>query len=161
MTSVVEASSTEEPVIIISRIFDAPRELLWKALTDPNHVAQWYGGHGFTNPVCEMDVRPGGLWRHVMQAPNGARFSINFVFLEVVEPERLVWTNAAEDERRGAGGPPKAVTTVTLEALGVRTRWTLVARFNSVAERDISAKMGFGHMISQGAERMAEHLKAL
>jgi uncharacterized protein YndB with AHSA1/START domain len=146
-------------VIVITRMFDAPRERVWKAITDPKHVGQWYGGQGFTNPVCEMDVRPGGIWRQVMQAPNGAQFTINSVFLEVVEPERLVWTTTKDENRNPA--PPTAVNTVTLEERGVQTKWTLVARFNSIEERDITAGMGFGHMISQSAERMAEYLKTL
>jgi uncharacterized protein YndB with AHSA1/START domain len=157
--STIDVSSPNEPVIIITRVFDAPRALVWKAITDPRHVAQWYGGHGFTNPVCEMDVRPGGIWRQVMKAPNGAEFTINSVFLEVVEPERLVWTNADSESRQP--GPPTAISTVTLEDRGDQTKWTLVARFNSIEERDISVRMGFGHMVSQGLERMADYLKTL
>ena len=159
MTSTIDASSPDEPVIIITRMLDAPRELIWKAITDPKHVAQWYGGHGFSSPVCEMDVRPGGAWLHVMQAPNGAQFTINCVFLEVVEPERLVWKTVKDENRKPA--PPTAVNTVTLETRGLQTKWTLVARFDSIEERDITAGMGFGHMIGQGAERMAEYLKTL
>ena len=117
MTSTIDASSPNEPVIVITRMFAAPRELVWRAITDPKHVAQWYGGQGFTSPVCEMDVRPGGTWRHVMQAPNGPQFAINSVFLEVVEPERLVWTTANDVKRNPP--PPTSVTTVTLEVHGV------------------------------------------
>ena len=159
MTSTIDASSPDEPVIIITRMFDAPPELIWKAITDPKHVAQWYGGHGFSSPVCEMDVRPGGAWLHVMQAPNGAQFTINCVFLEVVEPERLVWKTVKDEKRNPA--PPTAVNTVTLETHGLQTKWMLVARFDSFEDRDITAGMGFGHMISQGAERMAEYLETL
>jgi uncharacterized protein YndB with AHSA1/START domain len=159
VTSTIDVSSPNEPVIVITRLFDAPRVLVWKAITDPRHVAQWYGGHGFTNPVCEMDVRPGGTWRQVMKAPNGAEFTIDSVFLEVVEPERLVWTNANSESRQP--GPPTAINTVTLEDRGDQTKWTLVARFNSIEERDMTVGMGFGHMVSQGAERMAEYLKTL
>ena len=142
-----------------TRVFDAPRELVWKVWTDPKHVARWYGGQGFSSPVCEMDVRPGGAWLHVMQAPNGAQFTINCVFLEVVEPERLVWKTVKDEKRNPA--PPTAVNTVTLETRGLQTKWTLVARFDSFEDRDITAGMGFGHMVSQGAERMAEYLKTL
>jgi uncharacterized protein YndB with AHSA1/START domain len=106
-----------------------------------------------------MDVRPGGLWRHVMQAPNGAQFTIDSVFLEVVEPERLVWTTTKDANRKPA--PPTAVNTVTLEERGLQTKWTLVARFDSIEERDRAAGMGFGHMVSQGAERVAEVIKTL
>jgi uncharacterized protein YndB with AHSA1/START domain len=157
--STIDATSPSEPIIVITRVFDAPRELVWQAVIDPKHVVQWYGGPGFTSPVCEMDVRPGGFWRHVMQAPDGKQFSINSIFLEVAAPERLVWQTVADENRKPA--PPTAVNTLTLEQCGVQTKWTLIARFNSIAERDITARMGFGHMISMGLERMADLLKAL
>jgi uncharacterized protein YndB with AHSA1/START domain len=159
VTSLIDASLLDEPVVIVTRMFDASRALVWDAITDPKHVAHWYGGPGFTNPVCEMDLRPGGIWRHVMQAPNGAQFTINSVFLEVVEPERLVWKTIKDENRKPA--PPTAVITVTLEGVGNRTKWTLVARFDSFAERDVSAGMGFGQMIGMGADRIAEYLKVM
>jgi uncharacterized protein YndB with AHSA1/START domain len=159
VTSVVDASSLDEPVVIVTRMLDAPRSLVWDAITDSKHVAHWYGGPGFTNPVCEMDVKPGGIWRHVMQAPNGAQFTINSVFLEVVEPERLVWKTIKDENRNPA--PPTAINTVTLEEQGGQTKWTLVARFDSIADRDISAGMGFGKMIGMGADRLAEHLRTM
>jgi uncharacterized protein YndB with AHSA1/START domain len=159
MTATIDINSMDEPVIIITRTFDAPRELVWTAITDPKHVAQWYGGPGFTNPVCEMDVRPGGAWRHVMQAPNGTRFTINSIFEEVVEPERLVWRTIKDPNRNPA--PPTSVNTITLKESGAQTKWMLVARFDSFAERDLTASMGFGQMISMGLERMAERLKTL
>lgn len=155
MNSVVESNSQKDAVIVIHRTFDAPRPIVWRAFTDPKHVAQWYGGVGFTNPVCEMDVRPGGLWHHVMRAPNGSEYAIDFIFIEVVEPERLVWKNAAESR---PGGPPKSRTPITLEDLGARTKWSMVARFYSLADRDLSVKMGFREMISQSMERLAAHL---
>ena len=159
MTATIDISSLEQPVIVITRMFDAPRALVWAAITDPKHVAQWYGGPGFTNPVCEMDLRPGGAWHHVMQAPNGVRFTINSIFEEVVAPQRLVWRTIKDPNRNPA--QPTSVNTITLEECGLQTKWMLVARFDSIAERDLTAKMGFGQMISMGLERMAEHLKTL
>jgi uncharacterized protein YndB with AHSA1/START domain len=160
MTAIIDISAVDRPVIVITRDFDAPRELVWKVITDPNHVAVWYGGPGFTNPVCEMDLRPGGAWRHVMQAPNGARYTINSVFEEIVEPERLVWRTIKDPARNPP--PPTSLNTVTLEARGEQqTHWKLVTLFDSIADRDLSAKMGFGQMISMGTERMAAHLKTL
>jgi uncharacterized protein YndB with AHSA1/START domain len=107
----------------------------------------------------EMDVRPGGVWHQVMQAPNGSQFTINSVFLEVVEPEKLVWTSVKDEKRNPP--PPTAVTTVTLEVHGTQTKWTLVARFDSIEKRDRAARMGFAQIISQGAERIAEVLQTL
>jgi uncharacterized protein YndB with AHSA1/START domain len=159
MAATIDISSMDQPVIVITRIFDAPRESVWTAITDPKHVAQWYGGPGFTNPVCEMDLRPGGAWRHVMQAPNGARFTINSIFEEVVRPERLVWRTLRDASRNPS--PPTNHNTITLEETGAQTKWMLVSRFDSFADRDLTASMGFGQMISMGLERMAEHLRTM
>lgn len=160
MDTSVDANSVTEAIIVMRRTFDAPRAQVWKAMTDPKHVAQWFGGHGFTNPVCEMDVRPGGLWHHVMCAPDGSQFSFDFIFIEVVEPERLVWQNV-DHGKRGFGGPPSCINTVTLEESGQQTKWKLVARFNSIAERDLAITMGFSGMIEQSNERLAAHLQSL
>ncbi|HTB04228.1 MAG TPA: SRPBCC domain-containing protein [Bradyrhizobium sp.] len=159
MPAIIDVSAADRPVIVITRDFDAPRELVWKAITDPRQVAVWYGGPGFTNPVCEMDLRPGGAWHHVMQAPNGTRYTINSVFEEIVEPERLVWRTIGDPDRNPA--PPTSHNTVTLEVRGQQTRWKLVTLFDSIADRDLSAKMGFGQMISMGTDRMAAHLATL
>jgi uncharacterized protein YndB with AHSA1/START domain len=115
MTAIINVSAVDRPVIIITRDFDAPRELVWKVITDPKHVAAWYGGPGFTNPVCEIDLRPGGAWRQVMQAPNGARYTINSVFEEIVELERLAWRTIKDPDRNPA--PPTSFNTVTLARL--------------------------------------------
>ena len=76
-----------EPVITMTRIYDAPRDLVWTVSTEPAHVVRWWGGPGFTSPVCEMDVRAGGRWRHVMRFPDGRLLHLDFVFLEVEKPE--------------------------------------------------------------------------
>lgn len=154
-----DASSVEEAIIVMSRIFDAPREKVWEAFTTPEHVARWFGGEGFTSPVCEMDVRPGGIWRHVMRAPGGMEFAMEYVFLEVVKPEKLVWQNV--NHGKSTGGPPTAVQTVTLEDLGDKTKWKLVARFNSIAERDMSVQMGFAMMVEAGCGRLNNVVKSL
>ena len=159
MPAIIDVSAADRPVIIITRDFDAPRELVWKAITDPKQVAVWYGGPGFTNPVCEMDLRPGGAWHHVMQAPNGMRYTIDSVFEEIVAPERLTWRTIKDPNRNPP--PPTSHNAVTLEARGQQTRWKLVTLFDSIADRDLAAKMGFGQMISMGTDRMAAHLETL
>lgn len=82
----------DERELVITRIFDAPRELVFKAWTDPAHMAQWWGPRGFTNPVCELDVRPGGALLIHMQGPDGVVIQTKGVFRKVVEPERLILT---------------------------------------------------------------------
>ena len=160
MSMSVEADSVQEAVIVMSRMFDAPRDLVWAAMTDPRHVAQWWGGPGFTNPVCEMDVRPGGLWRHVMRAPNGMEFTFNFIFVEVVKPELLVWKNVEHGTGK-KGGPPTCINTVTFEEHGNQTKWKLVARFDSFADRDLSVQMGFSQMITVSNDRLEAYLPTM
>jgi uncharacterized protein YndB with AHSA1/START domain len=87
-----------EHELLFTRVFDAPRDLVWKAWTDPKHLAQWWGPHGITNPVCEVDARPGGALLIHMRAPNGVVYPMKAVFQEVVAPERLVFLSGAMDE---------------------------------------------------------------
>lgn len=155
---IVDDSSTTEPVLVMQRIFDAPREDVWDALTDPKQVAIWYGGYGFENPVCEMDVRPGGIWRHVMRTPDGTEHALRFEFVEVVKPERLVWRSA--DRGSTLGGPHDNLMTITLEAEGDKTRWRLVARFPSIADREAAARMGFSTVLAEGAEKLNQLVRA-
>jgi uncharacterized protein YndB with AHSA1/START domain len=161
MTMNVDATSTDEAVIVMTRMFDASREKVWAAFTDPRHVAKWYGGHGFTNPVCEMDVRPGGLWRQVMRTPDGHELKLEFVFIEVVRPERLVWQNTSHGKPKPSGGPPTSVMTVTLEDAGQQTKWTLVTRFDSFADRDLAVRSDFAKFIEQGSEKLDAIARAL
>jgi len=150
--------SADEPTITMSRVFYAPCDLVWNAMTEAEHVRRWWGGQGFSNPVCEMDVRPGGLWNHVMRFPDGHELHMNFVFLEVERPKRLVWQDADRYQRKG---PPRATITVTLEDFGDRTRWQMVARFRSIAERDAAVSDGFTRPIEDSTDRLVEHLKTV
>ncbi len=159
MTFTIEPTSPTEAVIIMSRTFDAPREKVWAALTTPEHVVRWFGGEGFENPVCEMDVRPGGRWHHVMRLPDGMEITIDYVYIEVTPPEKLVWQHV--DYGLASEGPPRSNNTVTLEDRGEVTGWRMVARFTSLADRDAATHMGFGEILRQGCERVAAVIATL
>jgi uncharacterized protein YndB with AHSA1/START domain len=152
--------SPTEPTIVMSRIYDAPRSLVWQVITEPRHVRQWWGGPGVTNPVCEMDVRPGGRWKHVMRFPDGRELHMSFIFLEVEKPARLVW-QSADHRQQKEGGPPSSTITVALEDLGSRTAWKMVATFRSMAERDAAVSIGFRAPIESSSDRLVEYLKTL
>src|ERR1700722_19507303 len=123
MSVTAEATPFVGREVVFSRTFEAPRSLVFKAWTDPKHVAMWWGPEGFTNPVCEMDVRPGGALRIVMRAPDGAEHPMIGVFREVVPPERLVFTNIAVDK---AGNPLiDGLTTVTFAEHTGKTKLTV------------------------------------
>ncbi|HYU24586.1 MAG TPA: SRPBCC family protein, partial [Thermoanaerobaculia bacterium] len=75
--------------IVATRVFDAPRELVWRMWTDPKHVVHWWGPNGFRNTIHEMDVRPGGVWRFIMHGPDGTDYQNKVIYNEVVKPSRL------------------------------------------------------------------------
>jgi len=122
------SSAQEEPEqqLTITRILDAPRELVFQAWTDPKRVAQWWGPKGFTTPVCELDVRPGGSILIHMRAPDGKVYPMTGVYREIVAPERIVFVSSALDETGEALFD--VLTTVTLAEEGLRTKQTLEAR---------------------------------
>jgi len=95
---VIESANSARPDMTIVRVFDAPRRLVWQAWTEPQRLAQWFGPKGFTNPVCEVDARPGGALRVTMQAPDGTQYPMTAVFDEVIELERIVWTGSVDHD---------------------------------------------------------------
>jgi uncharacterized protein YndB with AHSA1/START domain len=112
--------------LTLTRVLDAPRELVWRAWTDPARMARWWGPKGFDNPVCQMDLRPGGHIRIDMRAPDGTVYPMTGTFHEIAEPERLTFTAYAEDH---AGKRLlESHTVVTFEEQGGRTRLTVQAR---------------------------------
>ncbi len=155
MTMQTDASSKDEAIVVFTRTFNAPRNVVWDVLTDPKHVVNWYGGVGFSSPVCKMDVRPGGRWSHVMRTPDGSEFPLEFIFVEVEKPKRLVWKDAGYDEAPKPHAPTRMMT-ATLEEDGKRTKWTLVARFHTIEERDETMKRGFANVLGEGCDKLDE-----
>ncbi len=156
------APQPSEPEFRLERILAAPRKLVFAAWTEPRHLARWWGPKGFTDPVCEIDPRPGGAYRLVMCSPEGIQYPMTGVFREIVKPERIVMTmdlsehpaewhdlvkpNRRRDETNPAG---ELITTVIFEDLGERTRVTVRTRFGSVALLDAMLKMGMTEGWSQ------------
>jgi uncharacterized protein YndB with AHSA1/START domain len=129
------AAETMDRELLITRIFDAPRALVFKAWTEPDRAARWWGPQGFVTVYCNMDVRPGGAFRVCMRSPEGTEHWKQGVYREVVEPERLVFTFAWED----AEGKPghETVVTVTFSEHGTKTKLTLhQGVFETVMARD-------------------------
>jgi len=150
------AAKSAERAIVIERVFDAPRSLVFKAWTDSERLARWWGPKGFTNPVCEIDARPGGAIRIVMRTPNGAEYPMKGVFREITDPERLVFTNIAID---AAGNLLiDGLTTVTFAEHGGKTKLTLHA--SALALNAIAAAMleGMHAGWSESLDRLAEYL---
>ena len=91
MSTLTIDTTSSDLEIIVTRIFDAPRELVWDAFTDPGQVVQWWGPKGFTTRIEEHDLRPGGIWKHVMRGPDGAEYPNKSIFTEVIKPERIAY----------------------------------------------------------------------
>lgn len=141
---------------LITRVFDAPRALVFKAWTDPGLVAQWWGPHGFTNPVCQWDARPGNAIHVVMRAPNGAEHPMGGAFREVLGPQRLVFTSSALDENR----KPlfELLHTVTFTERNGKTTLTTRARVLNTTDTAARYLPGYEAGMTQSLERLAECL---
>lgn len=123
------STDTSDREITLTRLIGAPRELVFKVWTQPEHVAKWWGPSGFTNTVHSMDVRPGGTWHHTMHGPNGVDYPNYVRYSEVVPPERLVYE---------LGGQPDVYDfhmTVTFQQQGGQTLLTMTMQFKSAEER--------------------------
>jgi uncharacterized protein YndB with AHSA1/START domain len=148
-----EAVSTQE--ITLKRVFDAPRELVWNAWTEPDQLAEWWGPPGWTNPreMITMDVRPGGAFRVTsVSHEDGTEMTTQGSYREVVEPERLVLEEPAEDAWHEA-----AVSVVTFTDLGDgRTELVLHATIHTTDEMRAHAEAG----MAASLDRLSEHLGA-
>ena len=142
--------------IVISRLFDAPRELVWEAWTNPKHVAQWWGPNGFTTTIEAMDVRPGGEWKQIMRGPDGTEYPNLSVFQEVVKPERIVFSHGGG--KKGGPGVHK-VMTWTFEAVGEKTKLTIHQLYSSAADLErVVKEFGAIEGAKQTLGRLAEYL---
>lgn len=128
--------------LILTRVIDAPPDLVWQAWTDPEHLKKWWAPAPLTTAECEMEVRPGGLFRTLMRAPDGTEYRTNGCFLETVKPERIVFTDALEAGFRPAE-KPFFTAIITLEPHGGSTKYTARALHKNDADRKRHEKMGF------------------
>jgi len=141
--------------ILTTRVYDAPRALVFEAFTQPQHLAQWWGPNGFTTTTSAIDVRPGGVWRFVMHGPDGTDYQNRITYDEVVKPERLVYHHGGTVDVE----PVQFRVTVTFEDLDGKTKLTMRMVFPSAAERDrVAEKYGAVEGAKQTLERLAGYL---
>ena len=145
--------------IVITREFDAPRELVFKAFTDPNLIPQWWGPRYLSTEIDKIDVKPGGQWRFINRDAEGKEYGFHGVYHEILAPERIIDTFEFE-------GLPEtghvALETVRLEALpGGRTRLISQSVFQSVADRDGMLQSGMEEGVNDTYDRLEELLKKL
>lgn len=147
-----DVTTPSDDEIVMTRLFDAPRQLVFEALTRPEHVKRWWGqlGEGYSVPVCEMDLRPGGRWRFVNRHPNGEA-AFHGEVREVTAPVRLVYTEIFEDF-------PDAVSVVTavLAEEGKKTRLTVTVRYPSKDVRDMVVASGMARGAGISYDRLED-----
>jgi len=127
------ATTTKTAPFVISRVLDAPRDLVWKCFTDPEHMKQWWGPKGFKVLATKMDLRVGGTYLYGMSSPDGSPMWGKFVYREIVPPERLDFINSFSDEKGGTTRHPGHISwplemhsTFTFEELpGGKTKFTV------------------------------------
>lgn len=142
--------------IVLTRDFDAPRELVFKAFTDPTLIPQWWGPRLYTTTVDKMEVQMGGIWRFVQRGADGSEYGFRGVYHEVSSPERLVYTFEWE-------GMPGHILleTIQLEEHDGKTRVTDSSVFQSVADRDGMLQSGMERGAEESWDRLDEVLKTL
>jgi uncharacterized protein YndB with AHSA1/START domain len=144
-------AESKKAELILTRTFDAPREVVFQAWTDPKTLAQWWGPRGFKTKIREMDVRPGGAWRYAMLGPDGNEYPFDGVYVEVVAPERLVFDGAIH------GSPEQRVwTEVTFAEREGKTEITVRQLFSFESDATRGAPIGWNQQFDRFAEFLAK-----
>ena len=142
--------------IVMTRVFDAPRDLVFEAHSSCEHMSQWWGPRKYEVGSCEMDFRPGGTWRIVHRGPGGDEYGFRGEFREIVRPERLVWTF----EWEGLPGHVSVQTAEFAEHDG-KTTLTATALFETVEDRDGMLQSGMESGAAESYDRLDEYLEVL
>jgi uncharacterized protein YndB with AHSA1/START domain len=142
--------------LVMARVFDAPRRLVFDAWTSPEHLPHWIlGPSGWTMPVCEIDLRPGGAYRYVWRRSDGTEMEMGGVYKEIAPPERLVATES------WGGDWPETINTLTLSEEDGKTTISLRVLYPSKEARDAALKTGMKEGVSLSFDRLAEHLRTM
>ena len=142
--------------IVITRVVAAPRRLVFAAYTNPENLPHWMlGPEGWTMPVCEIDLRPGGAWHFVWRRSEGTEMGMRGVYKEVTPPERLVSTES------WGGDWPETLNTLILSEEGGKTTITQTVLYPSKEARDAALKTGMKEGVSESFDRLAEYLRTM
>lgn len=152
----VEKSGRE---LLMERVFDAPRELVWKAFSEPQQIAQWWGPKGWTVPISNMDFRVGGTWHYCMRGPGGEESWGKAIYREIVEPQRFVYVDSfADAEGNSVPGMPETVITMEFTEQAGKTKITSRAEFASAEDLQAVLDMGMVEGLTETWDRLEEHL---
>lgn len=151
-----QVTTPSEREITMTRVFDAPRELVWEAWTNPKHIPNWMlGPEGWTLPVCETDFRVGGTWHFVWRKDDGEEMEMHGIYKEIAAPEKLVSTE------NWGGDWPESLQTLTLTEANGKTTLTHTILFVSQEARDNAMKTGMADGASTTFDKLAEYLLTL
>jgi len=142
--------------IAATRVFDAPRSLVYEAHTNPKHLPKWMlGPEGWTMPVCEIDLRPGGAWHFVWRKADGSEMAMRGTYKEVVPPEKVVTTES------WGGDWPETINTLTLSEKDGKTTLTSTILYPSKEARDAALKTGMKQGMNVSFDRLAAYLQGM
>jgi uncharacterized protein YndB with AHSA1/START domain len=142
--------------IAMTRVFDAPRRYVWDAHTNPEHLPNWLlGPEGWTMPVCEIDLRPGGAWRFGWRREDGTEMEMHGVYREVTPPERIVHTE------QWGGDWPETINTLVMTEQDGKTTLVVTVLYPSVEARDAALATGMKEGVISGHDRLADYLRTL
>ena len=153
--------------LVLERIVDVPRELVWKAWTTPEYLMKWFTPEPWSTTDCEIDLRPGGLFRSVMRSPEGDEHENIGCYLEVVENERLVWTDALEQGYRPTNKPSDCLVDfyftaiISLEPHKDGTKYTVIALHGNDEGRKKHEEMGFHYGWGKALDQLVAFVKTL
>jgi uncharacterized protein YndB with AHSA1/START domain len=157
-TGTLQITTPSEREIVMSRVFDAPRSLVFGAWTKPELLKRWLGVRGgWSMVVCEVDLRVGGAYRFVWRGPDGAEMGMGGVYREIVAPERLVATESFDDP----WNPGEAVDTTVLVEEGGKTTATTTVLYESEEIRDGVLESGMARGVAESYDMLAEYLASI
>lgn len=154
-----QLSLPSDKEILVTRTFDAPRDLVWQMWTTAEHLQQWWGPEGWSLPVCEVDFRPGGSWFYCMEGPDGMQSCGKATYLEIDPPQHIIYEDAFTDaDGTVLDGMPLAHITVKFVAAGDKTTVINTIRYPTKADRDMVIEMGVEAGIDQTWNRLEAYL---
>jgi uncharacterized protein YndB with AHSA1/START domain len=151
-TGTLKVSLPTEREVVMTRVFDVPRRLVFDALTKPELLKRWFGPRGWSLVVCEADLKAGGAWRWVLRGPDGRDMGMRGVYQEITPPERLVSTESFDDY------PGESLNTLILSEEDGKTTFTITVRYASQEIRDAVIKSGMEHGAAECYDKLAEML---
>jgi len=155
-TGVTTYATPSDREVVITRVVKAPRRIVFDAYTTPRHLQQWLlGPEGWTMPICEIDLRPGGAWHFVWRRSDGTEMGMRGVYREITSPGRLVSTES------WGGDWPETLNTLLLSEEDGETTITLTVRYPSKEDRDAALKTGMKEGVSASFDRLAAYLRTM